>query len=215
MDWYLKHTSIGQNGKKNLVAAYEYCKKNTKKVDVFIDELSIVVTINQDLLIEEKKCTEDVLDMFDCEFVCQKKQDYCIMCMQTCDLLSKRKPHNKNPFLFYFMRLLRDWFTLHPHYDRSNFFALISASLTQKEVVPDYNIIETVKKEIYARQNCNVCDAEAVQFCAVCNLTYYCSAECQKLDWQKHKLSCFVEPNLFQHLGLAFLKKDEKGKHCQ
>lgn len=37
---------------------------------------------------------------------------------------------------------------------------------------------------------CSVCDKRAPHNCAKCEITSYCSRECQKLDWPSHKINC-------------------------
>lgn len=37
---------------------------------------------------------------------------------------------------------------------------------------------------------CHVCAKPATNKCSRCKSTWYCSTECQKADWQKHKVSC-------------------------
>ena len=38
--------------------------------------------------------------------------------------------------------------------------------------------------------NCAVCKRATTQRCSSCHVEYYCSAECQKSDWQSHKATC-------------------------
>jgi len=41
---------------------------------------------------------------------------------------------------------------------------------------------------------CNVCQASAAtKRCSRCNLVWYCSPECQRKDWKKHKPFCNSE----------------------
>lgn len=38
--------------------------------------------------------------------------------------------------------------------------------------------------------NCSVCYREGLNKCSKCNVVRYCSVECQKMDWTKHKTYC-------------------------
>lgn len=37
---------------------------------------------------------------------------------------------------------------------------------------------------------CMVCDKQTTKYCARCKNVYYCSRECQNLDWKRHKKTC-------------------------
>ena len=37
----------------------------------------------------------------------------------------------------------------------------------------------------------NTCDKIGSKKCARCFVAFYCSKECQLLDWKKHKITCF------------------------
>jgi len=37
---------------------------------------------------------------------------------------------------------------------------------------------------------CDVCKTPTTKACARCKTSYFCSAECQKLAWKKHKKTC-------------------------
>lgn len=39
---------------------------------------------------------------------------------------------------------------------------------------------------------CAVCSVETTKYCKRCKCMYYCSEECQKKDWSKHKLVCHL-----------------------
>merc|ERR1712127_614142 len=41
-----------------------------------------------------------------------------------------------------------------------------------------------------APPECGVCKKEAMKRCGACQLRWYCSAECQRGDWKKHKKLC-------------------------
>ncbi len=45
-------------------------------------------------------------------------------------------------------------------------------------------------KILQFKKNCCVCGHDAKQICSMCNLSKYCSSECQKLHWVVHKFSC-------------------------
>lgn len=46
----------------------------------------------------------------------------------------------------------------------------------------------------YKQPTCAYCDKSSTDLkrCGRCKKTYYCSAECQRKDWEKHKLSCIT-----------------------
>jgi len=39
---------------------------------------------------------------------------------------------------------------------------------------------------------CDVCKTSTTKACARCKTSYFCSAECQKSAWKKHKKTCKV-----------------------
>ncbi len=206
MDYYLKHQGITTPCKQNIVAASLSARKNGRPESVLIDDLSIVLTIDSKRSVDTtSQFHNDITQFFDCNFVCPTQRLYQVMLLRCCAILAQRKPHNKKPFFFYSMRVLRDWFTLHPHCNREEFFKLVS-----KAGPPAYEMLVFTKKEIYKRQNCEYCDSVPTQVCAVCNLTYYCSASCQQADWQIHRMCCFVEKDLFAKIGFPFLAHESK-----
>jgi ankyrin repeat protein len=42
----------------------------------------------------------------------------------------------------------------------------------------------------HACNHCHKTDAAKLQFCAQCRMAGYCNAECQRNDWQRHKVDC-------------------------
>ncbi|RXW13595.1 hypothetical protein EST38_g12256 [Candolleomyces aberdarensis] len=66
-----------------------------------------------------------------------------------------------------------------------------------------------------SRGGCGVKETSIAQFkrCAACRTVSYCSVECQKLDWKRHKPSCLERQRLAAQIKL-FSKpmKDPKGK---
>jgi len=49
------------------------------------------------------------------------------------------------------------------------------------------NVEDVVKKPT---RQCDVCSTTTTKACARCKTSYFCSAECQKLAWKKHKKTC-------------------------
>jgi len=39
-------------------------------------------------------------------------------------------------------------------------------------------------------RKCDVCKTSTTKACARCKISYFCSAECQKTAWKKHKKVC-------------------------
>jgi len=39
-------------------------------------------------------------------------------------------------------------------------------------------------------RKCDVCKTSTTKACARCKTSYFCSAECQKAAWKKHKKTC-------------------------
>lgn len=48
-------------------------------------------------------------------------------------------------------------------------------------------------------ENCRTCKKENARKCQGCLRTHYCSTDCQKQDWQKHKLICFKLPLTYKN----------------
>jgi hypothetical protein len=57
-------------------------------------------------------------------------------------------------------------------------------------------MLKSINKDFILQRQCCQCskidDPTELKFmvCSRCKIVYYCSQECQKLDWQKHKLFC-------------------------
>src|SRR6266536_2388050 len=43
---------------------------------------------------------------------------------------------------------------------------------------------------LFTMDGCYVCQKPTNTRCSKCHQTYYCSKECQKIDWKEHKKSC-------------------------
>jgi len=56
-----------------------------------------------------------------------------------------------------------------------------------RELAKDLHIRATAER---GERNCVNCGRKTTKHCAKCRHTYYCSAECQKVQWSKHKLVC-------------------------
>jgi len=52
----------------------------------------------------------------------------------------------------------------------------------------ELNEVEDVLKK--PSRQCDVCKTTTTKACARCKTSYFCSAECQKLAWKKHKKTC-------------------------
>lgn len=56
---------------------------------------------------------------------------------------------------------------------------------------------------------CSVCNKSTSNKCSQCEVTFYCSRECQKLDWTSHKIKCpkikaadMMYKMLFKHIEI-------------
>jgi len=52
----------------------------------------------------------------------------------------------------------------------------------------ELNEVEDMLKK--PTHKCDVCKTPTTKACARCKTSYFCSAECQKLAWKKHKKTC-------------------------
>jgi len=72
-------------------------------------------------------------------------------------------------------------------YDHLNFDKKFEPSSNPKLIMK--KIFE--KKGIQMSKECNVCKkTENLKSCSRCKIVSYCGSECQKIDWQLHKLTC-------------------------
>jgi len=56
------------------------------------------------------------------------------------------------------------------------------------------NFLQSVRKALPRKQNeCEKCAKPAEKKCSACSMVYYCSRNCQKLDWRFHKTMCGVD----------------------
>lgn len=59
-----------------------------------------------------------------------------------------------------------------------------------------------------SNSNCEVCGKKSTSTCGKCKLTRYCSKECQRKDWKKHKNLCHGGPANHIHQKLYNLKSE-------
>ncbi|KAG7366501.1 MYND finger domain containing protein [Nitzschia inconspicua] len=60
-------------------------------------------------------------------------------------------------------------------------------------------VYSTVADSTANAKKCNVCDKGASKKCSRCSNVWYCSVECQKHDWKKHKPVCNSEYKMHQY----------------
>ena len=54
-----------------------------------------------------------------------------------------------------------------------------------------------MESSLFTEKNCHTCSNPiATKQCGQCNITVYCSLECQKIDWPRHKQTCIDLRNL-------------------
>jgi hypothetical protein len=42
----------------------------------------------------------------------------------------------------------------------------------------------------YMKSICHICEKRTTFLCSICKIVRYCSKECQRIDWKKHKEKC-------------------------
>mmetsp|Transcript_38477 Transcript_38477/g.93087 ORF Transcript_38477/g.93087 Transcript_38477/m.93087 type:complete len:170 (+) Transcript_38477:813-1322(+) len=69
-------------------------------------------------------------------------------------------------------------------------YQMSTLSSSSKSAV-DHNDTAATREEDYVCQHCKKQDSlEKLMYCGRCQTTNYCSRECQKADWRKHKKTC-------------------------
>jgi len=66
----------------------------------------------------------------------------------------------------------------------------INIFLKEKKIIISESYIEKKLSKDLNDLNCNVCGRKNYFKCSKCKSVYYCSKECQKIDWKCHKKSC-------------------------
>ena len=62
------------------------------------------------------------------------------------------------------------------------------------ETFGDKDLIVRIREAMPRNDNeCEKCLKHAEKKCSACNLVFYCSLNCQKMDWKYHKLSCYKD----------------------
>ncbi len=51
-------------------------------------------------------------------------------------------------------------------------------------------LLEKKYNEPIGIKHCSICSKKTIKKCSICKTAYYCSSDCQKKDWAKHKLVC-------------------------
>lgn len=64
-------------------------------------------------------------------------------------------------------------------------------ALQPQEAESENAAVSAAPPKVTAKEICSVCNEHAAdKFCQRCSLQAYCSATCQKSDWQRHKFDC-------------------------
>ncbi len=180
LDDYLTDSKNELINKKKLLAAwYLACDTGQNRI-VHLGTVSMIINSKQELtqLTNEVK-NEHENELKDFEILLSK--------FQCNELLILQNP-NKPTFQFYTNRILRDFIIRYPNWNKKE---IKEKCMTTPKLFITKQQFDKVKLEIYKRQLCETCGKEPIQLCAICNMIYYCSSECQFLNWQKHKISCF------------------------
>jgi len=77
---------------------------------------------------------------------------------------------------------------------------------------PDFILKAEFNVPFYSCEKCNKYsdDKNQLKKCSICKFTYYCSKECQKLDWTNHKKYCnidFIDMNKSDKLKTNIISK--------
>lgn len=60
-----------------------------------------------------------------------------------------------------------------------------------RDVLVDWEVDTTHPERLRAYKRCGKCNStDNLKLCSTCHGIHYCSAECQKGDWQEHKVQC-------------------------
>ncbi len=180
LDDLLKDPALNISEKKSILAKWLKSKDLGQDCHIILSIGSFAINYKQNQI---TKTVDYKIDS------CNESKDYELLLLkfQCNQLLSMGK--STLTYKFYCWRLLRDFICRYPANEPQD---LMSRCLTAQKMFITKIIEIQVKTEVYQRQLCEICGKEPIQFCAVCKLTYYCSANCQTKDWQKHKISCHV-----------------------
>jgi hypothetical protein len=62
---------------------------------------------------------------------------------------------------------------------------------------------------------CSICKNPATSRCSGCNLSYYCSKDCQKIDWKSHKPECKKNQESYKNIyGIGEIIHTNLTKNC-
>ena len=184
IDDYLKNVNNCLEHKKNVVAAYHKAKTTQTNTYIYLQDVLICITVDQKMV----ETTIKTQMVHDCKKIDQTKLNELIFELQVVTFLSIGKK-NDWPYKWYQKKLCTRWMEIHPHFSLS---ILIQDAKKLPLKFIHGKFMQDLKHAIYEKQTCHVCNAVSVQMCAVCGITHYCSSQCQKEDWQKHKVTCFI-----------------------
>ena len=99
-------------------------------------------------------------------------------------------------------------------------FMLQSYQTTKSAIISCFVVCSTECKFIMSEYLggatiCGVCGKEgSVKLCARCNMIPYCSRECQKKDYPRHKFACRATEQAIQKIKIANSRPLEQTEHC-
>lgn len=186
LDDYLKDSKMTVFHKRVLLSAFFTTSRSRKKVYVLLDNCPLLCVSHTQAVTPLEHTAIASVKLFDGSVVHPNDLHHTMKLFKSCKQLAlMKRGGGKRIFYFFMSNLLHRWRCLYPF---SDWRQMIQDSHAMQDL--SIEELKTTKDSIY-KMHCLVCSRQAEQMCHICSV-YYCSARCQKDDWQKHKISCFT-----------------------